>query len=67
MVNAYPAEFSELNEDSGVEAEHEDDCAQSVADAFHHHLNGLQQCLCDLTIAADYVTNRYNSALGGIN
>jgi len=65
-TSASDTEFSELNEDSGVEVEHEDDCAQSVADAFHHHLSGLQQCLCDLTIAADYVTNRYNNALGGL-
>ncbi len=75
-------EFSELNEDSGVEAEQEggdhdhtsssvddDACttqsqSQSVAEAFHHHLNGLQQCLCDLTIAAEHVTHRYNNALG---
>jgi len=66
-TSASDTEFSELNEDSGVEAEHEEECAQSVADAFHHHLNGLQQCLCDLTIAADYVTTRYNTALGGLN
>ncbi|XP_021965688.1 uncharacterized protein LOC110860881 isoform X2 [Folsomia candida] len=64
-TSASDTEFSELNEDSGVEAEHEDDMAQGVADAFHHHLSGLQQCLCDLTIAADYVTTRYSSALGG--
>jgi hypothetical protein len=64
-TSASDTEFSELNEDSGVEAEHEEDCAQAVADAFHHHLNGLQQCLCDLTLAADYVTNRYTNALGG--
>lgn len=58
-------EFSELNEDSGVEAEQEDDSSTSMADTFHHHLNGLQQCLSDLTLAADYVTTRYNSDLGG--
>jgi len=56
-------EFSELNEDSGVEGEEE--YSQHMADAFHHHLSGLQQCLRDLTLAADYVTNRYNTDLGG--
>jgi hypothetical protein len=81
-TSASDTEFSELNEDSGVEAEQEggdhdhtsssvddDACttqsqSQSVAEAFHHHLNGLQQCLCDLTIAAEHVTHRYNNALG---
>jgi hypothetical protein len=66
-TSASDTEFSELNEDSGVEAEHEEEYAQSVADSFRHHLNGLQQCLCDLTIAADYVTTRYNNELDGVN
>jgi len=64
-TSASDTEFSELNEDSGVEAEEE--YSQHMADSFHHHLSGLQQCLRDLTIAADYVTTRYNSDLGGIN
>jgi len=66
-TSASDTEFSELNEDSGVEAEHEEEYSQSVADTFHHHLNGLQQCLCDLTIAADYVTTRYSSAVGELS
>jgi len=64
-TSASDTEFSELNEDSGVEAEEE--YVQHMADSFHHHLNGLQQCLRDLTIAADYVTTRYNNDLGGNN
>jgi len=64
-ASASDTEFSELNEDSGVEAEHEEEYSHSMADTFHHHLNGLQQCLCDLTLAADYVTTRYSSDLGG--
>jgi hypothetical protein len=64
-TSASDTEFSELNEDSGVEAEEE--YSQHMADSFHHHLSGLQQCLRDLTIAADYVTTRYNNDLGGIN
>jgi len=56
-------EISELNEDSGVEAEEE--YSQHMADSFHHHLTGIQQCLRDLTVAADYVTTRYNNDLGG--
>jgi len=65
-TSASDTEYSELNEDSGVEVEHEEDYTHTnMADTFHHHLNGLQQCLCDLTLAADYVTTRYNNDLGG--
>jgi hypothetical protein len=64
-TSASDTEFSELNDDSGVEGEEE--YSQHMADSFHHHLNGLQQCLKDLTLAADYVTNRYNNDLGGLN
>jgi len=56
-------EISELNEDSGVEAEEE--YSQHMADSFHRHLSGLQQCLRDLTLTADYVTTRYNTDVGG--
>lgn len=63
-ASASDTEFSELNEDSGLEGEEE--YSQHLADAFHHHLTGLQQCLKDLTLAADYVTNRYNNDLGSI-
>jgi len=67
-TSASDTEYSELNEDSGVEAEHEEEYTHTtMADTFHHHLNGLQQCLCDLTLAADYVTTRYNNDLGGGN
>jgi len=67
-TSASDTEYSELNEDSGVEVEHEEDYTHTnMADQFHHHLNGLQQCLCDLTLAADYVTTRYNNDLGGGN
>jgi hypothetical protein len=58
-------EFSELNEDSGVEGE--DEYAQQMSDSFHRHLYGLQHCLKELTLAADYITTRYNSDLGGAN
>lgn len=57
-TSASDTEFSELNEDSGVEAEEE--YSQHMADSFHHHLSGLQQCLRDLTLASEYVTSRYN-------
>jgi hypothetical protein len=63
-ASASDTEFSELNEDSGVEAEEE--YSTTMAETFHHHLNGLQQSLRDLTIAADYVTTRYNNDLGGL-
>lgn len=64
-ASASDIEFSELNEDSGVEGEEE--YSQHMADSFRHHLSGLQQCLRDLSIAADYVTTRYNTDLGGVN
>lgn len=63
-TSASDTEFSELNEDSGVEAEEE--YSTTMSETFHHHLNGLQQSLRDLTIAADYVTTRYNNDLGGL-
>jgi hypothetical protein len=65
-ASASDIDFSDLNDDSGVEAEQEEDFAQNAATAFQHHLNGLHQCLCDLTSAADYITTRYNDAIGSI-
>jgi len=64
-ASASDTEFSELNEDSGVEGEEE--YSQQMSDAFHHHLSGLQHCLRELTVAADYITTRYNNDLGGAN
>jgi len=63
-ASASDTEFSEMNEDSGVEGEEE--YSQEMANAFHHHLNGLQHCLRELTLVADNITTRYNNEVGGL-
>jgi len=62
-IDSEGGSVNEVETDSGVE--NEEDYAQQVAENFRRHLHGLHHCLRELTSAADFVTSRYQSDVGG--
>lgn len=61
------SEISNEN-DSGIESEHTRDVDKSseLARQYRQHLLGLYRCLEQMTEAANYLTNRYQSDIGSV-